>query len=240
MITLVGVGHVFDIERQVRYVIRSTAPGAVAVELDPARYQALKEPQKRGSAPLPYQLLALTQRRMAKEFNGKVGQEMLVAVEEGQSVGAKVLFIDVEASQMFRRLWVSMPIKEKVLMFLSGLTGLVASKKQVEAELERFEENESEYMELMAQEFPTMKKVLIDDRNDVMASRIAKAEGQYGSVLAVVGDGHVDGITKILARPDLRVLRLKDLRAMEVAEGCVTAGNNCDVTIHFTVGTGQA
>jgi pheromone shutdown protein TraB len=239
MIILVGVGHVFDIERQVRYVIRSASPRAVGVELDQARYQALKNPQGRSSAPLPYQLLAMTQRRMAKEFHSKVGQEMLVAVEEAQVTGAQVLFIDVEASVMFRQLWVKMPLKEKVLMFLSGIVGLVASKKQVESELKRFEDNEEEYLDLMATEFPTMKKVLIDDRNEVMAQRISKAEGQYGTILAVIGDGHVEGISRILARPDMKIVRLKDLRSMTVPEECLTNGNNCDVTIHYTLGPGQ-
>lgn len=240
MITLVGVGHVFDIERQVRFVIRSASPRAVGVELDPARYQALKNPQGRSSAPLPYQLLAMTQRRMAKEFHSKVGQEMLVAVEEAQVSGAQVLFIDVEASVMFRQLWVKMPLKEKVLMFLSGMVGLVASKKQVQSELERFEENEEQYLELMAKEFPTMKKVLIDERNEVMAQRIVKAEGQFGSVLAVVGDGHVEGIIRLLARPDMKIVRLKDLRNMAVPEECISSGNNCDVTIHYTLGSDQS
>lgn len=235
MITLVGVGHVFDIEKQVRYLIRRSGPAAVGVELDPARYESLSNPKGAGSVPLPYKLLAMTQMRIAKEYNQKVGQEMLAAVNEAKRLGAAVLFIDVDAAIMFASLWKRMPIKEKVMMMVSGFIGLIVSKKRVESELQRFEENEDRYLELLAQEFPTMKQVLIDDRNTVMAGRIIKAEEKYGSVLAVVGDGHVEGIQRILNRGDISVVRLKELRGMEMTEECLADAKNCDVTIHFTV-----
>ncbi|OPY33693.1 MAG: TraB family protein [Methanomassiliicoccales archaeon PtaU1.Bin124] len=234
MITLVGVGHVFDIEKQVRYLIRHSSPAAVGVELDAARYEALKNPQGEREAPLAYRLLAMTQMRIAKQFNQEVGREMLAAVDEGQKVQARVLFIDVEASDMFNKLWRRMPFKEKIMMLLSGFTGLIISKKRVETELQRFEENEEQYLQLLGQEFPTVKQVLIDDRNVVMANRILQAEQKFGSVLAVVGDGHVEGIQRILNREDLTVVRLKDLRTMEVPEECISDGN-CEVTIRYNV-----
>lgn len=235
MITLVGVGHVFDIEKQVRYIIRHSMPTAVGVELDAARYEALKNPQGERDAPLAYQLLAMTQMRIARQFNQQVGQEMLAAVDEGQRVRASILFIDVEAGEMFQRLWSRMPFKEKVMMLVSGFTGLIVSKKRVESEMKKFEENEEEYLELLSQEFPTVKQVLIDDRNVVMANRIAQAERQFGNVLAVVGDGHVEGIHRLLSRDDISIVRLKELRTMTIPEECATEGSNCDVTVRFTV-----
>jgi pheromone shutdown protein TraB len=234
MIILVGVGHVFDIEKQVRYLIRHNNPAAVGVELDAARYESLKNPDGQRDAPLPYKLLAMTQMRIARQFDQQVGREMLAAVEEGQKVHARVLFIDVEASDMFQKLWAKMPFKEKVMMLVSGFTGLIVSKKRVEKELERFEENEEQYLQLLGQEFPTVKQVLIDDRNVVMANRIMQAEQQFGNVLAVIGDGHVEGIQRIINRNDLTVIRLKELRAMEVPEECVADGN-CEVTVRYTI-----
>ncbi|HVO77440.1 MAG TPA: hypothetical protein VMS79_01075, partial [Methanomassiliicoccales archaeon] len=52
MITLLGVGHVFNIKQQVRDVIVGQMPGAVGVELDQARYQALINPQEPRGMPI--------------------------------------------------------------------------------------------------------------------------------------------------------------------------------------------
>ncbi|MCE5296558.1 MAG: TraB/GumN family protein [Euryarchaeota archaeon] len=234
MITLVGVGHVFDIEGQVRSLIRRTGPAAVGVELDKARYEALMNPGGNNSVPLAYKLLAITQRRIARQYEQSVGSEMLAAVNEACALGSEVLFIDVDAAKMFRKLWAEMPFREKVLMMFSGLTGLIISKKKVESELKKFEENEQGYLELLAKEFPTVKKVLIDDRNEVMAKRIVMAEQKYGSVLAVIGDGHVEGIQLILDRPDVSVVRLKELREMKVDDFSAGEGN-CEVKVSYFV-----
>ncbi|QLH74792.1 MAG: TraB/GumN family protein [Methanomassiliicoccales archaeon] len=235
MITLVGVGHVFDIERQVRALIRRQRPSAVGVELDKARYEALTDPKGRRSAPLPYLLLALTQKRIARQYERSVGSEMLAAVNEACYTGAQVIFIDVDAAMMFRKLWEEMPFKEKVLLLMSGLTGLIVSRKKVESELKKFEENEAGYLELLAKEFPTLKKVLIDDRNLVMAKRIALAEQRFGNVMAVIGDGHVEGVQKILAREDISVIRLRELREMKVEDETSEERGNCEVNISFYV-----
>jgi len=42
MITLIGVGHVFAISDQVKNLIRTKRPQVVCIELDPARFKALK------------------------------------------------------------------------------------------------------------------------------------------------------------------------------------------------------
>jgi len=235
MITLVGVGHVFDIEKQVRSLIRNASPGAVCVELDKARYDALIHPEGTRSAPLAYKLLAFTQKRIAKQYDQSVGSEMIAAVSEAGDVHAQVVFIDVDASAMFKTLWAQMPFKEKVLMLFSGLTGLVISKKRVETEMKKFEENEAGYLELLGKEYPTVKKVLIDDRNAIMAKRITLAEQKYGNVLAVVGDGHIEGISALLDRPDVSVVRLRELREMKVGEDGAVGKGNSEASISFYV-----
>src|SRR5438093_1223551 len=54
MITLLGVGHVFDIGRSIRSEILARRPKVVALELDPIRYDALlsRTPRARGLSPL--------------------------------------------------------------------------------------------------------------------------------------------------------------------------------------------
>ena len=216
MIVMVGVAHVIDVSRQIDELVAHYSPGAGGVELDPARYRAMLDKSPRGSVPLPYRLLALMQRRLAEQFGGEVGSEMLAAIEAARKHGAQSIFIDVDAGSLFNSLLRQMSFRERVLMFFSSFTGLFMSRKRVEKELEQFQSNEEQYMAAMAQSYPTVKRVLIDERNEHMARAILKAEGDFGSVLAVVGDGHMEGIRKLLAREDLVTYRLKELKDLKL------------------------
>ncbi len=226
---LVGVAHVIDVSKQIEALVSHYSPGAVGVELDPARYQAMRSNGPRRNVPLPYRMLALMQKRLADQFGGEVGAEMITAIEAAKRHGAQVLFVDLEAGRLFNSLLRQMTFKERVLMFFSSFTGLFMSKKRVERELERFQQNEEKYMAAMAQGYPTVKRVLIDERNEHMARAISKAEEQYGSVLAVVGDGHVEGMRKLLATEDVVTYRLKDLKDLHLDRPM----NNAEASFSF-------
>jgi pheromone shutdown protein TraB len=234
MIIILGVGHVFDIAEQVRHIIQEEHPDVVGVELDPGRYQALLNPGKNTDAQLTYRLLAAFQRRLARQYGGEVGSEMLAATRTAQEIGSEVLFIDADAGQLFGRLWKEMPMREKLKLGLSALTSLFLSRKKVEKELETFQSNESIYLEEMGVQFPTLKRMLIDERNEIMAKRIDQAASRYPIVLAVIGDGHVEGIVRLLGRDDIKVYRLKEIRgqASREEEGVARQGN-AQANFHF-------
>ncbi len=235
MITIIGVGHVFDIGKQIREIILGEMPGAVCVELDPSRYYALKNPQVRRNMPPTYLLLSHFQKRMARDFGGELGSEMLAAIDTANEAGIAALLIDADASLLFNRLWREMPLKERVLLFISAFAGLFASKKKVKKELDKFTENEEAYLAQFEKEFPTLKKVLIDDRNQLMAGRIAEAEARYLNVVVVVGDGHVEGISSILAPRPLNVVRLKQLLSGDFPrKGAEIKPGNLEVKFQYT------
>jgi pheromone shutdown protein TraB len=233
MITLIGVGHVFKIADQVKGVILGEMPGAVCVELDPARYYALSHPEVQRKGPLTYRLLSLFQRRLAKNFGSELGSEMLAAVEAAHLLGAQALMIDVDAQTMFSRIQREMPVKERLKLFLSAITGMVASSKSVENELESFSANEEAYLKEFGEQFPTLKRVLIDDRNRMMATRILEAEAQYGNVVAVIGEGHIDGIRKLLGDRQVQLVRLKELQSGEAGKRYKASDDGKEVTFSY-------
>lgn len=219
MITLVGVGHVFVISEQVRSLVLSRRPEVVCLELDPARFSALmnRDRGRGGRVPLQYLLLARIQQRIAAKFGSEAGSEMLAAAEAAREVGAKVALIDMDSATVFRRLWQAMSLREKFELLFGSLVGLVSSKETVEKEVELYEEREDEYLEKLGAEFPSIKRVLIDERNRHMAGRISSIASQHGSVLAVVGDGHMQGLVEALGEVPLETVRLRDLRKSEPA-----------------------
>lgn len=215
MITIVGVGHVFDIGDQVRSVIRERSPSVVCVELDRGRYEALIARQVRGKAPPLYRAMAFFQKWIAKKYGQDVGQEMVAAIESAKEVGAGVAFIDLDSLVIFQRFWGMMSFKERLKLMIALLTSVFVPRKRVDKEIKKFEENEEKYIEAFAEEFPAAKRILIDDRNVYMANAIRKLSEEYDNLVAVVGDGHVDGLSQLLGDKELEVIRLKELRSME-------------------------
>lgn len=183
------------------------------MELDAARYHALLHKERSGDVPIQYKLLALFQSRLADKFDTEVGGEMLAAAGAAQEVGAKLALIDMDASMVFARLWKRMSLKEKVHLLGGALVGLFVSKKTVERELDRYEGDAEGYIESLGDGFPTIKEVLIDDRNKFMADRLVSLTGEHANIVAVVGDGHVPGILQRLSGIEVEAVRLKDLRA---------------------------
>lgn len=233
MIVLVGVGHVFDIAAQVRKIILHERPAAVCVELDPYRFESLRNPEATRTVPITYRILAEVQKRMAKEFGGEVGGEMIAAIEAAKDIGASVEFIDEDATMVFQKLWREMPVKEKITLMFSAITGIFVAKGRIEKELEKFQESEEEYFNYLARELPTLKKILIDDRDRIMAERIERADARYGSVVAVIGEGHINGIKKHLGRVDIKVFRLSDLRDWSSKGSRLLTESNAEATVQF-------
>jgi pheromone shutdown protein TraB len=228
MITLIGVGHVFAISDNVKQVIRTRRPQVVCLELDPARYQSLLHRDEPRSVPIQYRLLSYLQTRMADKFDTQVGDEMLAAAEAAGEVGAKVALIDMDAGRVFRQLWKRMSLKEKANLFGGAFIGLFMSKARVEEEMDRYEGNEAQYIEAVGQGFPTIKKVLIDDRNEYMAGALRSLSAHHSSIVAVVGDGHVPGLIEQLKPLEAETVRLKDLR-----NGTVSSTSGSEVTTSF-------
>ena len=215
MITLLGVGHVFDIKRNVEELIVSRQPTLVCVELDKYRYYALISDQPREGAPLIYSMLAKFQENIADKYEVKVGEEMIAAVDSAKKIGASLAFIDMEADQAFQSIWKKMSFKERIKLLIGATSGLFVRKKRIEKELKQFEANSDEYMKAFGESFPTIKRELVDNRDRHMANKIREYSTKFSRIVAVIGDGHIMGINKILSDLNPEVIRLKDIRAMK-------------------------
>jgi pheromone shutdown protein TraB len=94
-----------------------------------------------------------------------------------------------------------------------AISSVFVSKKRVEKEIQKFEEDPEGYLKVMEDEFPELTHSLIDNRNRYMAANILKLHSMYPDVIAVVGDGHIPGISELVRELNPEVIRLKRLRA---------------------------
>ena len=213
MITLLGVGHVFNLEASVRDVIRRRAPKVVALELDPVRYSALLARQRGPARASVFGLFAQFQARIAEEYGVHVGDEMVAAARAAQETGSEIALIDRDSRVTLQRAWQEMPFQERVRLLVAAVSSVFVRRKRVEAELDRFNNNEDAYLRQFAHEMPTIKRVLIDERDAHMADSLRRLHEAKGEVVAVVGDGHIEGLGRLLEGLPLEVIRLRDLRA---------------------------
>lgn len=237
MIILIGTGHVFDLSSALLKIFDENNPDVVCVELDRQRYNALMmkasnpEGYKAAARQLPfiYRLLARFQDSMASEYGVYAGDEMLTAVNYAQGRQLPVAFIDMNAQYLFSKMLRSMSLSEKLKLLLTGFGGFFVSRKRVEKELNKFEKDFDSYIEQIGEKFPTIKRVLIDERNVYMVQQLSKINEQYEKIVALIGDGHVPGVSELLKSKDVEfeTIRLSELRSRK------TSGYN-SATASFT------
>jgi pheromone shutdown protein TraB len=208
MIILIGTGHVFNLSQALINIFDEEQPDILCIELDKQRYQSLmlkqnnpeKYKESSKNQPIIYKLLARFQDGMAKEYGVQAGQEMITTIEYARSHQIPLVFIDMNAQMMFSKMLKKMSVSEKIKIMFSGIGGFFVSKKRVEKELDNIQENFDTYLNEIAKKFPTIKSVLIDERNEYMAQQLITANEKYKKVIAVVGDGHIPGLIDLFKK----------------------------------------
>jgi pheromone shutdown protein TraB len=189
----------------------------VCVELDETRFQLLfsERREARPSRSL-MGLLAWIQEKLADMYGSSVGDEMVAAVEAAKRVDAKFALIDMDGQTAFKRMLREMSVRERFWFTMSVIGGIFVTKRRVEKEMKQFEASQDEYMEEIGKRFPTVKRVLMDERDAHMARQIAliqRNHPEFVNIVAVLGDAHLDGISERLECLDVEheVLRLSDI-----------------------------
>jgi len=226
MITLIGTGHVFNLSQALLKIFDEKQPNILCVELDKQRYQALilKQTDPEGykqqgkNLPIIYKLLARFQEGIANEYGVTPGEEMLTTINYAQTHQLPISFIDMNAQELFNRMLKTMSFSEKIRLMFSGFGGFFVSKKHIEKELSKIQENFDKYIEEIGKKFPTIKRVLIDERNMHMARQLVDANEKYEQVIAVVGDGHIPGLSEMLNKKEIKFesIRLNQLRNQKI------------------------
>jgi len=225
MITLIGTGHIFQLSQILLLIFDEKQPDVIAVELDINRYRSLllkhtnpdQIEQIQKKQPFIYRTLGRYQQDLAEKFGVSAGDEMLTSILYTQSHQIPCACIDMDAQKVFNQMLKQMTLREKMKFFFSGISGFFISKKRLDSEIEKLEKNVDSYMDEMAKIFPTIKRVLIEQRNQYMVQNLVKLNEKHENIIAVVGDGHVPGMRQLLDEQKIvfEIIRLADLRKQE-------------------------
>lgn len=234
-ITLLGTAHVSQTSADtVASLLQTGAYNAVAVELCPSRYNALIEPEslakmnlmdvfRQGKAAMVMANLAMGayQQRIADQFGIQPGAEQRMAISQAQEKNLQVLLIDREIGTTLKRTAHNLPWWKRWTLFTGLLLSLFSKEDVNEEEIEQLKQGdmlETTFSEF-AHDRQDLYQPLIAERDQYMAARLLQEarENQHESILAVIGAGHLKGITKQLqqgiAQPAQTIKQLDQLPA---------------------------
>ena len=209
-IILVGTAHVSkESARLVQSVIEEEKPDTVCVELCQSRFQAIQQKdrwqdtdivkvirEKKSFLLLSNLLLASFQKRIAKQFDVKPGEEMITAINTAESIGAQIHLADRDIRTTLSRTWRVMGFWSKIKLIFQLTLSLGQLDEIKEEDIEKMKQQDvlETLLAEVGKSLPVLKSILIDERDQYLAEKIRTAPGNR--IVAVVGAGHIPGIQK--------------------------------------------
>ena len=218
--TLLGTAHVSRASVDaVRAAIASGDYDSVAVELDAGRLQSLTDPDtlsrldlvkviREGKTHLFAANLALAayQRRLAEQLGVEPGEELKAGALDAQARGLPVHLIDREVGLTFKRALQSLGWWQRTKVGAGILASMFGDEEVGDDEIEKLKQGdmmEASFGEFAA-ESPQLYQTIIAERDQYMAAALRQvalrkpASASPYRVLAVVGAGHLPGLTRHL------------------------------------------
>ena len=212
--TIIGTAHVSAKSVQdVEDTLRAKQPQRVLIELDSRRFEAIQDPDRWRNTDIVQVLrekkqhlfllqlyLANMQARVGRETGVSPGSEMIRAVQVADELGAEVVLIDRDVSVTLKRGFGAMGFWQRLKLFWNVWADILTPSKGEAMDVDAMLQTDA--ITAMTDEFarfaPVVKTALIDERDAYMASHIQEQSAK-GSLVAVVGAGHMPGIKRHLA-----------------------------------------
>ena len=213
-ITLIGTAHISqDSINEVTEAIKTQKPDCVAIELDQKRCDSIKNPDswrqldivkvlKRGEGflLLANLVLASFQKRMGQNVGVRPGDEMVAAMKVAEELNIPTTMVDRPIQTTLRRAWAKNSLWGKCKLLSAMISSAFTSEKISSEEIEELKNNSEmdSMMKELSDYMPTVKEVLIDERDKYLASHIWESKGT--NIIAVLGAGHLPGVQAYLEK----------------------------------------
>lgn len=204
---LVGTAHVSkNSVEEVASIIENENPDRVCIELDASRMASKTSnswentdirkvfKEGKGFLLLANTALASFQRKLGAQTGANPGDEILGAAKLAEEKGIPVSLCDREIQTTFRRAWAKSSLWNKCKLLATLISAAFSDEEISPEELEDLKNQETleGMLKEVAKELPSVKEVLIDERDTFLATKIYNAPGM--KKVAVIGAGHTKGI----------------------------------------------
>jgi pheromone shutdown-related protein TraB len=207
-IVLIGTAHISaESAQEVRDAIERELPDHVSIELDAGRYKTLEEGsnlknmdlskiirERKTFLILANLVLSSFQQKMGADLGTRSGDEMRVALDVAKEKGLSFSLDDRPIQTTLQRAWAKCNLWNKLKLISVLISSAFTNEKISEEELEELKKNSAieNMMGELADFLPPVKEVLIDERDQYLATNIFKSTGK--KIVAVIGAGHAPGL----------------------------------------------
>ena len=221
-LNIIGTSHIArqSIEN-VKKAIIEEKPYIVALELDKNRLYGLMHNQKRkiSIADIPKigfkgflfsWIGSIIQKKLGEYVGVAPGSEMKTAIRLAKKQKARIALIDQNIETTLKRFSKALTWKEKWNLLVDIFKGVVLRKNELkDLNIEKFDLTKVPSQEIikklinkMRERYPNICRVLIDERNKIMARNLSylMKEHPEKNILAVVGAGHEEEIIGLIKK----------------------------------------
>ena len=217
---LIGTSHIAKQSLdEVRRVISEEKPDIVALELDRQRLHALmsKEKPKKwnlynirkvGLRGFVFSLIgAWAEKKLGEIVGVSPGSEMKLAARLAKKNKMKIALIDQDIGVTLSRFSKALSWREKWNFFVDLVKAFVLRKKEVEFDLSTVPDEKiiKKMINKVKTRYPNIYRVLIEERNIIMADNLSKLMERDKSkkIVAIIGAGHEKEIIEMVKKPSV-------------------------------------
>ena len=150
---------------------------------------------------------AWIENKLGQKVNIKPGADMKAAIELARKNKKELALIDQDIRITLKKLTKEVKAREKLRIFLDLLRIPFAKKQMKSLDLTKVPEPEfvDELLKQVEQRYPGIYKVLIKDRNKIIAKNLnkLKIEKEGKKIMAVLGAGHKKEVEKLISNGNL-------------------------------------
>ncbi len=210
VIYLLGTAHVSkESVEDVREVIETKKPDTVCVELDARREKSLINKKrwqetnivsimrkKQGMFMIASLMLSAYQKRIGSDVTP--GAEMLEALKLAKKENIHVSLCDRPIEKTLKRAWRKTGFLKKLRLLEALFSASFSTKSMKSEDIESLKNQDAidSMMKEISDQLPSIKTVLIDERDQYLAKKIHESPGK--GIVAVLGMGHLKGVEKHL------------------------------------------
>ena len=214
-LTILGTSHIaLQSLEEVRKAIEENKPDVITLELDRNRFLGLmsnaprKKPSLKDIRTIGFKGLLFSifgefaERKLGEQVGVKPGSEMRLAGQLAAIHKIPVVLIDQNITVTLKKFGKALSWKEKWNFFVDVIKALIFKKSSIPFDLSTVPS--ASIVKKLTKEvklrYPNVYHVLVDERNDIMAKRLAKLmrDDPNRTILAIMGAGHESDVIKII------------------------------------------
>jgi pheromone shutdown-related protein TraB len=222
-IRLIGTSHIAkESIQKIHEEFSNLNPDIVCVELDNKRLHALltdQKPDRSLSGIKKYGLQGYlfaviggyVQEKLGNVVGVKAGSDMLTAINLAKSSNKQLSLIDQDIEVTLKRFSKAFTWREKFRLFRDILKAPFSKKMQIDLNTIPKEELISKLMGDLKKRYPNIHKVLVEERNQVMAKNIYKimSKNEDKRILVIIGAGHEKELLQLIKQEDYKRDRIR-------------------------------